>query len=180
MLVAGLLLGWLVGRSLVLSVLFAVAWVLAMTPVMIFLNRRKQNRAIERYRNILAADRAVVHVVQAQECIRFEETEDEGDLWMFQVSEDQLVVLQGQHYYESKRFPALSFELVEVADLPVMIHTQSEKIVPRETISPTGRGRLPRVEGVLVMNGSLAEPSRALELLLRGKLQFSQIPDAPS
>jgi hypothetical protein len=168
MFVGAVVLGWFAGRSLVESALFASLITLAMAPIVILGNRRKQNRAIQGYRSILEANRVVVHVVRSQSCIKFAEHEDEGDLWMFQLSADEVLVLKGQEYYETRRFPALNFEIIAMGDLPIQLRTQSAKISPQETISSSGSDLLPSIEGgIIVMKGHIDHADRAFESLRR-------------
>lgn len=162
------LFSWFVGRSPAIGVLSGVAFVAIMAPLVVLRNRRAQDRAISGHSNALAIDRAIVHSVQAHYCVRFEEREDEGDLWLFQVGADELLALQGQIYYETKRFPALKFEVVEIPSLPVAIRAQSAKVTPDETVRvPRDSAFLPSIEGIGIraLKGDARDWKQALQSL---------------
>ena len=61
----------------------------------------------------LRYDRASIVEVRASELVEIEEREDEGACWVFQLQEE-ILVLSGQEYYETARFPNDDFSLVEI------------------------------------------------------------------
>jgi hypothetical protein len=161
------LFSWFFGHPLSMGALSGVAFVAIMAPLVVLRNRRTQERIITGHSNALAIDRAIVHSVQASYCVKFEEREDEGDLWMFQVGPDEVLALQGQVYYETPRFPALNFEIVEIPSLPVLIRTRSAKVSPDETVRAPVSGFLPSIEGIGIrsLKGDAHDCTGALQSL---------------
>lgn len=142
------LFSWFFGHPLAMGALSGATFVAIMAPLVVLRNRHTQNRIITGHSNALAINRAIVHSVQALYCVKFEEREDEGDLWMFQVGPDEVLALQGQIYYENPRFPALNFEIVEIPSLPVIIRSKSAKVSPDETVRAPVSGFLPSIDGI--------------------------------
>jgi len=64
----------------------------------------------------LQANKAKSIDVKAKAFVSFEEVEDEGACYAFEVCEDTLFFLLGQQYYEKARFPSLDFSLVQSLD----------------------------------------------------------------
>lgn len=51
--------------------------------------------------------------VEAAGLVEFEEFEDEGACWAFQVEPDRILFITGQQFYESEQFPCSPFRIVE-------------------------------------------------------------------
>jgi len=64
----------------------------------------------------LAHDRAEVYDIRASSFAEFEEFEDEGACYAFQLDDGNLLFLAGQEFYPSGRFPSLDFSLVYPLD----------------------------------------------------------------
>ena len=64
----------------------------------------------------LMADAADVYDVRARAFAEFEEAEDEGACYAFEIDGPRLVFVSGQEFYASARFPSLDFSLVYVLD----------------------------------------------------------------
>ncbi|HET9196538.1 MAG TPA: hypothetical protein VFO21_26870 [Vicinamibacterales bacterium] len=67
-------------------------------------------------RSALTANAAEVHDVRARAFVEFEEEEDEGACYAFEIEGPRLVFVSGQEFYSSARFPSLDFSLVYVLD----------------------------------------------------------------
>ena len=67
-------------------------------------------------RSALAANTAEVYDVRARAFIEFEEVEDEGACYAFELDGARLVFVAGQEFYPGARFPSLDFSLVYVYD----------------------------------------------------------------
>ena len=61
--------------------------------------------------------------VRATELVEIEERDDEGACWLFQLREE-ILVLAGQDYYETTKFPNDDFSLVEVRREDDLINAQ--------------------------------------------------------
>jgi hypothetical protein len=64
----------------------------------------------------LTANAADVYDVRARAFVEFEEEEDEGACYAFEIDGSRLVFVSGQEFYASARFPSLDFSLVYVLD----------------------------------------------------------------
>ena len=64
----------------------------------------------------LTANAADVYDVRARAFVEFEEEEDEGACYAFEIDGPRLVFVSGQEFYPGARFPSLDFSLVYVVD----------------------------------------------------------------
>ena len=64
----------------------------------------------------LRRNAADVYDIHARSFVAFEEIEDEGAYYAFELEGDRLVFVTGQEFYEGARFPSLDFSLVYVLD----------------------------------------------------------------
>jgi hypothetical protein len=76
--------------------------------------RRELTRDVDRFQEALRRDEAHEVRVQASEMVEFEEIEDEGACYAFQLSENRILFVSGQEYYPSARFPNTDFSLVDI------------------------------------------------------------------
>jgi hypothetical protein len=98
---------------------------------------------------------AKVTEVEASRFASFEEFEDLGALFVFQVEPEELLVLQGQDFYETQRFPALSFAIVEVPGSQPMIRPSSPKAEPAYRYGPEVMRTIPNLPPLAHMPGTL-------------------------
>ncbi len=108
----------------------------------------------------LRKNAADVYDIRSRRFAEFEEFEDEGACYVFELDENRLVVLSGQEFYESAAFPSLDFSLVYVLDeneetADVFIDKRGPKAAPTKLFPPnvprpadTG-GRLAVLAGTL-------------------------------
>ena len=87
----------------------------------------------------LRADAADVHDVRARAFVEFEEEEDEGAGYAFEIEGPRLVFVSGQEFYSSARFPSLDFSLVYVLDeagraVDMLIDKRGARATPAFTI----------------------------------------------
>ena len=69
-----------------------------------------------RFESAIRRNLADSYDVCATRYVQFEEVEDEGACYAFELESGQIVFLQGQQYYESAGFPCLDFSLVMPLD----------------------------------------------------------------
>lgn len=114
-------------------------------------------------RSALRRAEADEYRIEATAFAAFEEVEDEGAAYAFQVEADRMVFLGGQEFYPEGDFPSLAFSLVypltergTAADLMIVCHeprAQPARILPREV-----KAKAPRFPGTLdVVSGTLGE-----------------------
>ena len=90
----------------------------------------------------LTRNAADVYDVHARSYAAFEEIEDEGACYAFELDGDRLVFITGQEFYESARFPSLDFSLVYVLDerertVDMLIDKRGARTAPAKTIPAT-------------------------------------------
>lgn len=117
----------------------------------------------------LRADRARVVDVHARAFVEFEEFEDEGACYAFEIDEGRLFFLSGQQYYESARFPCLDFSLVHVLDeggqvVDVLIEKHGARALPERTVPAEVKVRMEIPDDQEIIEGELDE----LDALLGG------------
>jgi hypothetical protein len=129
----------------------------------------RRERLVKIRRLERALDRNEAHVVhiQSDEMVEFEEIEDEGASYAFQVSDDRIVFVCGQDFYASARFPNSDFSMVWIRDergelLDFYIEKHGVKLKPIRTISAQRKREL-RVLGRLeTIQGKLSDLERLL------------------
>ena len=118
----------------------------------------------------LRADRARVVDVDAAACVAFEEVEDEGACYAFQVGNNRVLFLSGQQYYETAAFPCLAFSIVEILDereriADQWIERRGPKVTPQRTIPASVKRGLELPEDQETVDGTLDR----VEALLAGR-----------
>ena len=112
---------------------------------------------------------AEVYDIRATGFVAFEEVEDEGACYAFQLEGDRLVFLQGQEFYETARFPSLDFSLVCPLDhlgrqVHMFIDNRGPKAEPQRRVPADIKWALEFPEDLEVVDGTL---DRVEELLRR-------------
>jgi hypothetical protein len=112
--------------------------------------RPKQLSDVRLFESALRRNEAKVIRIQSQAMVRFEEVEDEGACYAFQLKSGHIVFIEGQDFYPSARFPSSDFWLVDIyAENHVLavslIEKHGRKIVPIRKISAqeTAKLRIP-------------------------------------
>ena len=87
----------------------------------------------------LTTDAADVYDVRARAFVEFEEEEDEGACFAFEIEGPRLVFISGQEFYSGARFPSLDFSLVYVLDeadgaVDMLIDKRGSRVKPAFTI----------------------------------------------
>jgi hypothetical protein len=109
---------WTVGFGSIMSVIIGVStWRKAKNYIQILSAALKRNTA-----NVVR--------ISSQAYASFQEYEDLGVLYAFQIEPDKLFILRGQEYYETGSFPCLEFELVDVPDAFNIVLSLSQKTLP--------------------------------------------------
>lgn len=103
---------------------------------------------------------ADVYDVHATAFVEFEEIEDEGACYAFQLDGDRVVFVQGQEFYESARFPSLDFSLVLPLDdtgrpVDMLIEKRAPKTTPLRVVPADVKRTLLMPEHLEVRHGHL-------------------------
>jgi len=69
---------------------------------------------IRRLESALRSNQARVVRIQSTAVVEFEEEEDEGAAYAFQLEGEKIVVISGQDFYPSAKFPNSDFSLVDI------------------------------------------------------------------
>jgi hypothetical protein len=108
----------------------------------------------------LRYDHVSVVDVRASELVEIEEQEDEGACWLFQLKEE-ILVLSGQEYYETARFPNDDFSLIEIRRedgrmLERLIESRGKKLTPARRLPASTRSTLPvMTTDMTIIKGSI-------------------------
>jgi hypothetical protein len=129
--------------------------------------RRKISRRKEWIEAALSRNEAEVAHIRSSEMVEFEEIEDEGAAYAFQVDGDIVVFVEGQDFYPSARFPNTDFEVIriygrddEMAEM--LIEKHGEKLRPVRRISARVKRTLSLPGHLKTVRGRLAELERIL------------------
>lgn len=123
-------------------------------------NLEHVRRTARRMRAALEHDRAEVYDIEARAYAEFEEVEDEGACYAFDLGDGRLVFLAGQRFYPAARFPSLDFSLVRLLDpegAPVdgWIEKRGERAEPDRVIPADVKWELEIPDSLGVVRGTL-------------------------
>lgn len=92
------------------------------------LSKADLTTAIQALRSALRRNEVEEHRIQATAFAEFEEVEDEGACYAFQIDDERVVFICGQEFYPGAKFPSLDFSLVEpLAENGQPVHVWVEK-----------------------------------------------------
>lgn len=102
----------------------------------------------------------IVHI-KSTEMIEFEEIEDEGAGYAFQVDDDYIVFVEGQNFYSSANFPNDDFEIVHIYDyagklVDMFIDRHGNNLMPNRKISSKVKKRLRQFKHLETVEGKLS------------------------
>jgi len=112
--------------------------------------------------------------VQSMEMVEFEEEEDEGACYAFQLDSGRILLISGQGYYPSARFPNTDFSLARFYDnngicIEELIHKRGHKLKPSRIVPAKVKsalfipGHLEMIEGKISEVEGLMIGTQALE-----------------
>ena len=154
----------------------AIFWLVLTMPMLLWAYISASSdvkAAVSQIQNALVRNEVRVIQIKSHEMLDFEEGEDEGACYAFQLDNDnnEVVFISGQDYYRSSRFPNSDFCLNQILDndgkvVEELISKRGRKLEPLRTIS-TGvrlklrvpdhleviRGRLENLEAILANDG---------------------------
>ena len=99
--------------------------------------------------------------------VEFEEDEDEGACYAFQIADDRMVFISGQEFYASAKFPSSDFALVDVLGpsgevVDSFIRKNGEKLAPIRVVPAEVKRRLRLPPHLHVMAGKLTQLEQLL------------------
>jgi len=123
-------------------------------------DRRKSLLRFHDYDAAIAHNEIHVTHIQSHSMVEFEEEEDEGACYAFQLDGRRIVIVCGQDYYPSAKFPNSDFSLIEIravdgTPLEGWIEKRGKKLTPVRKISAKTKRNLALPSHLEVMAGHL-------------------------
>jgi hypothetical protein len=111
---------------------------------------------------------ADVYDVRARDFVEFEEIEDEGAAYAFELEGGRVLFISGQEFYPGARFPSLDFSLVYFVDeggqtVDMQIEKRGPKAAPQRLIPAAIKERLEIPEHLETRPGGIAHLEDHLE-----------------
>jgi hypothetical protein len=115
----------------------------------------------------IAANRARVIRVVAGRVVEFEEEEDEGACYAFELGPESTVFIVGQEFYEDDDFPNSDFSLIDVLGthgnaIDTLVEKAGSKLIPERLIPAAAKHMMEMPEHLTVINASVDVIEHAL------------------
>jgi len=128
-------------------------WLVAGGVILLWVRRdmrthaRNQDTMVRSFESSLRRNAADVYDVHARAFAEFEEVEDEGACYAFELEGERLLFISGQQFYPEAKFPSLDFSLVYVLDerdqtVDMFVDKRGPRAEPTRTISATVKEEL--------------------------------------
>jgi hypothetical protein len=145
-------------------------WSVIAIPISIWAHvttRRELSAGLKALEDTVARDEADIVRIQASQMVEFEEIEDEGACYAFQVDERLIVFVSGQEFYSSAKFPNTDFSLVHLHDsrgklVEMLIAKHGAKAAPVRTIPAAIKNKLVVPDHLETVEGRLEDLERLL------------------
>jgi hypothetical protein len=118
-------------------------------------------------RRALERNAADVYDITATRFVEFEEFEDEGASYAFELADGRIVFISGQEFYPGAKYPSLDFSLVYVLGaagtaVEMVIDKRGARAAPVRTIPAATKHKVTMPEHLEVRRGRLDEIERWL------------------
>ncbi len=125
------------------------------------------------YESARRRNEAEVFEVKARAFAEFEEVEDEGACYAFEIGGNRLVFVLGQEFYPQAKFPSHDFSLVYILNergepVDMAIEKRGPSVPPARTIPAAAKFELEIPEHLEVFNGKLSQIEGLLSSAQRG------------
>lgn len=112
------------------------------------------------YESARRRNEAEVFEIKAVAYAEFEEVEDEGACYAFEIAGNRLVFVTGQEFYRQARFPSHDFSLVYILNereepVDMAIEKRGPEAAPARTIPAAAKLELEIPEHLAMLNGNL-------------------------
>jgi len=112
-------------------------------------------------------NQGIVVEIRSNQMVEFEEIEDEGACYAFDLGNGRIRFVSGQDYYPSARFPNSDFALVHIVSaegelLEHIVSKYGKKLKPLRTVSAEVKSRLTIPEDLAIVQGTLDDLERLL------------------
>ncbi|HTR27496.1 MAG TPA: hypothetical protein VMI10_26235 [Terriglobales bacterium] len=127
-----------------------------------FSAKRESSARLQKLKALSERNEAREIRVQASEVVEFEEIQDEGACFAFQLQDDRILFISGQSYYASKRFPNSDFSLICVYDsegslVEEWTRNHGHRLQPIRVVPSDVKAGLSIPDHLEVIHGKLAE-----------------------
>lgn len=124
--------------------------------------RRKLSRGLGGYEHALASGICAERQIRAKRMWEFEEQEDEGACYAFELEAGGVAFVVGQEFYGGARFPNSDFSIVEFHSskgemIDFLIEKRGVKLAAERVISSEEKERLDIPENGTYLNGTLEQ-----------------------
>ena len=129
--------------------------------------RRLMRQQVPVLNDGLQANRAIVTRVQAARVVEFEEEEDEGACYAFELDAHTLIFIVGQEFYEDDDFPNSDFSMVDILGkngrpIDTRLEKNGVKLKPQRMIPAAIKRQLEIPEHMSVVHAPLDTVEQAL------------------
>ena len=149
-------------------------WLIVGTVLALWVARDARKEAAELQsmaqglQSALRRNAADVYEVQARSFVEFEEIEDEGAAYAFELQDGRVLFISGQEFYPGAKFPSLDFSLVYFLDetgrtVDMQIEKRGPKAAPQRLVPAAIKERLEIPEHLETRPGGIAHLEDHLE-----------------
>lgn len=133
----------------------------------IITERQKVLKRIRAYDAAMNRNEADVLHIRSNAMIEFDEIEDEGACYAYQVDDESIIFIAGQDFYPSARFPNNDFEIVHIYDsarnlIEMLINKNGDKLEPVRNVSSEVKKKLRLPNHLETIKGKLADIEQIL------------------
>jgi hypothetical protein len=149
-------------------VIVTVFWAVVGTGITLWV-RRDLSREVgqfsamaKRLESATRRNEADVYDIRASAYVEFEEVEDEGACYAFDVGGGRIAFISGQEFYAGSKFPSLDFSLIYILDeeeqaVDMLIEKRGARADSVRTIPAAAKWEIDVPESLSVLKGSLDE-----------------------
>ncbi len=133
----------------------------------IITERQKVHKRIGTYEDAMNRNEADVLHIRSNAMIEFDEIEDEGACYAYQVDDESIIFIAGQEFYSSARFPNNNFEIIHIYDsvgnpIEMLIEKHGNKLEPVRKVFPEVKKKLRLPNHLETIKGKLADIEQIL------------------
>jgi hypothetical protein len=130
--------------------------------------KKKVLKRVHAVESAVARNEAEVLHVQSGQMIEFDEIEDEGACYAYQVDDERILFIVGQDFYSSVRFPNDNFEIIKIHDaaehlVEMIIDKHGDKLQPMRTVAAEVKKKLRLPDHLEIVKGKLADIEQILK-----------------
>ena len=130
--------------------------------------RQKLRKRVNAAESAMMRNEAEVLQIQSAEMIEFDEIEDEGACYAYQVDDESILFIEGQDFYASAKFPNNNFEIVHIYDaaqklVEMIIDKHGDKLRPIRKIASEDKKKLKLPDHLEVVKGKLSNIEQILK-----------------